>query len=154
MDAAGSLSALDSPLASAVSDTTGDIGWEADDCFYDEEWEISSDPNASDVMDSQCPQQVPGRRSYGHGIESIRSAPYRHYPIKESRVIGYLKDTHGAVTKDLLIGLIGDVLAACPRHRRPLPPTRNQKRTKGGLTAWLDEHVMFVASFIVSQQPH
>jgi hypothetical protein len=68
--------------------------------------------------------------------------------LEKSKAIRYLKAVYGAVTKAMLLNLVFDVLAICPVAIRPLPPSRNQKRAKGGLVAWLDEHQSLVLSYL------
>jgi hypothetical protein len=84
------------------------------------------------------------RRQYGAGIDARRTAQYRHYLTDRSNLMTHLESRYGTITKSLLLDLIRQVVSSSPDWNRPDPPTRNQRRVKGGLAAWLDEHWIHV----------
>jgi hypothetical protein len=88
------------------------------------------------------------RIQYGHGLDARRTAKYRCYPISESPVMRSLLQHPDAVTRQGMMTLIDSCLATCPPDRRPNPPTRSQKRVKGGLVSWMDENASFVMHYI------
>jgi hypothetical protein len=78
------------------------------------------------------------RRAHGLGVDARRTARYRAYPIEESVIHRHLQEVHGIVTIEMLQSLITILIDRCPPWARPPAPTRNQRRVKGGLVAWLD----------------
>jgi hypothetical protein len=94
--------------------------------------------------------KLKGRRAgtYGYGVDAKRSAKYRVYDTTQSDILQELRNIYGIVTKEMLCDLIGASINSCPLSLRPSPPTRAQKRAKGGLVAWIDDHTPLVASFL------
>jgi hypothetical protein len=88
------------------------------------------------------------RRRYGEGIEARRSAQYRHYDWHHSLIYQLLQHQQKIVTKVTLRDFIDDVIEATPENVRPKPPTRDQRRAKGGLVWWLDNHAAFVVQHL------
>jgi hypothetical protein len=136
-------------LASPACDAPCDFVWDDDDGLENGDWETAPVAEGADASGGPHP---PMRQSYGHGIDAIRTAPYRGYPIKDSEVVNFLKLKYGAVTKKMLLDLIADFISAFPANHWLLPPTRSQKRAKGGLVAWLDERKILVVPYIGSRE--
>jgi hypothetical protein len=88
------------------------------------------------------------RAAYGEGIEAQRTAKYRLYPYQESHIFRFLQHFHGQVSMACLRNLIDNVLDSWPEPMRPSGPNRSQKRTKGSLVYWLDEHAAVVGPFL------
>jgi hypothetical protein len=88
------------------------------------------------------------RRRYGDGIDAKRTEQYRAYPADRSIIVPEIARLFGKVTKGLLLRVIEDSLRLCPEDRRPVAPTRSQKRMKAGLVAWIDENRPLVMAYL------
>jgi hypothetical protein len=88
------------------------------------------------------------RCKYGLGVDARRSARFRTYPIETSTIHKHLHDVYGIVTKELLQSLISALINQCPPSARPNAPTRDQRRAKGGLVAWLDDNESMALSYL------
>jgi hypothetical protein len=130
---------------------------EFDPCFddVDDQYDILSGQSSPIALPSPDELFVPGhlpgvkrrrnrRNAYGEGIDALGTRPYRHYPIAQSPIVHEMQERYGFVTNQMLRNLIGQVMAHAPENARPRPPTRNQRRAKGGLVAWIDENSAFV----------
>jgi hypothetical protein len=100
------------------------------------------------------PRSRTDRIPYGQGIDASRTARYRAYPVYASRVINFLQQGGERVTKEVLAQLIASVVSVLPPCLRPPPPSRSQKRSKGGLVCWIDEHQELVMSYLVCRCIH
>jgi hypothetical protein len=105
-----------------------------------EEWPVLEKESRSVTSRPRVP--------YGKGPDAQRTAKYRCYPIRESPVIRQLLHHPGAVSKRWMMQLIDICLASSPPGKRPTPPTRSQKRAKGGLVSWIDENAGFVMHYV------
>jgi hypothetical protein len=89
---------------------------------------------------------------YGLGVDARRTARYLAYPIEASIVYRQLRDIYGTVTKGMLQSLIAALRNRCAPSVRPLEPTRDQRRAKGGLVAWLDKNEAIALSYLGAQR--
>jgi hypothetical protein len=70
------------------------------------------------------------------------------YPIDTSMIHRHLRHVHGIVTKKLLLSFIIALRKTCSPSVRPPAPTRDQRRAKGGLVAWLDDHEPIALAYL------
>jgi hypothetical protein len=119
------------------------------------DWNFPSEPSHTYPIPSSRPKTVPSsaqrRHGYGMGVDARRSARYRAYPVQSSTIHRRLCDVYGIVTKEMLQALITAVIDRSPVTARPLAPTRSQRRVKGGLMAWLDDHESVALSCLDAQ---
>jgi hypothetical protein len=105
--------------------------------------------SATELPLPQLPQRIGRLRTrYGYGIDAQRTARYRGYPLNQSVIVRTLQHMYGTVTKPLLSGVIALTLSEFPDWGRSMAPTRAQKRSKGGLLAWLDDHAALVVPLL------
>jgi hypothetical protein len=88
------------------------------------------------------------RHPYGMGIDALRTRPYRHYPMAQSPTMRQLQSRYGLVTNQMLRNLIGQALSHAPENMMLRPPTRDQRRAKGGLISWIDDNAAFVRAYL------
>jgi hypothetical protein len=110
------------------------------DCDFPREPDLGPYPEG--ISDYSSPRQP--ENAYDLGM----SARYRAYPIEASTVHRHLRHMHGLVTKEMLQSFITALRRRCPPSTRPAPPTRAQRRAKGGLVAWLDENESMALSYL------
>jgi hypothetical protein len=113
--------------------------------------DFAGNPGSCSLPDPEPPKKASRSRkrcAYGLGIEAQRSARYLAYPVQASTIHKHLRDAYGIVTRKMLQGLIAALIHRCPLSARPLPPTRDQRRAKGGLMAWLDDNESMVLPYL------
>jgi hypothetical protein len=109
------------------------------------------DPSFSNSAPKIEARRVHRRDGYGLGVDARRSARYLAYPKEASAIHKHLHHVSGIVTKEMLHSLIMALISRCSPNERPSAPTRAQRRVKGGLVAWLDEHESMALSYLRSQ---
>jgi hypothetical protein len=88
------------------------------------------------------------RKKYGQGIDAKRTEIFRRYPTADSYILHQIGKRFKRVTRQVLLDLIDGALAS-HAQRVPLePPTRNQKRVKAGLVAWIDDNAAFMHRYL------
>jgi hypothetical protein len=68
--------------------------------------------------------------------------------MSESPIMRQMQSLYGLVTNQMLRNLIDEALSHAPENVRPPPPSRDQRRAKGGLVSWIDDNAAFVRAYL------
>jgi hypothetical protein len=68
--------------------------------------------------------------------------------MSQNVIMHQMEKQYGVVTNQMLRNLIAKALSHARENVWPRPPTRDQRRAKCGLVAWIDDHAAFVMAHI------